>query len=186
MWKRLRHPNIVPNLGVGPDIAAFCVVSPWMQGGDLLQYLANNPGANRVSIVSVHVAYHGGQRVDFARKMIGVADGLAYLHFSDVIHGDFKGVSHIRHTGSILLTLICQMNILFDSAGVPQIADFGVASITFRPTINASTPSNSYTLRWAAPEILEARNEDRRATKMSDVYAFAMVVIEVKSDHRFR
>ena len=25
-------------------------------------------------------------------KMIGIADGLSYLHFNDVVHGDLKGV----------------------------------------------------------------------------------------------
>ena len=27
-------------------------------------------------------------------KMIGIAVGLSYLHFNDVIHGDMKGVRH--------------------------------------------------------------------------------------------
>ena len=186
VWKRLKHPNILPNLGAGPDIAEFCVVSPWMSDGDLLQFLAKYPGANRVAIVSVHAVYRG-QHAESVPKMIGVADGLSYLHSCDVIHGDLKGVNHIRRTGSILLMLIRQMNILFDSTGVPQITDFALASIDCNPNTNvASTPTYGYSLRWAAPEMLEARNEDRRATKMSDVYAFAMVVIEVKYDHHFR
>ena len=51
VWKRLNHPNLVFTLGVSPDIADFCAVSPWMPDGDLLQYLAKYPGANRVAIV---------------------------------------------------------------------------------------------------------------------------------------
>ena len=54
--------------------------------------------------------------------------------------------------------------------------------MTFDPTSNnASTPWRGYSLRWAAPEILEApsNGDARRPTKMSDVYAFAMVVVEV-------
>jgi serine/threonine protein kinase len=75
-----------------------------------------------------------------------------------------------------------QENILFDSAGIPRISDFGISSITFDPASrNASTPVRGYSLRWAAPEILEAPldSEARRPTKMSDVYAFGMVVVEV-------
>jgi len=145
VWQRLNHPNVVPSLGAASDIAELCAVSPWMPGGDLLQYLQKRPEANRLAI------------------MIGAADGLSYLHFNDVIHGDLKGG-----------------NILFDSAGVPRIADFGISSITFNPVSNnASTPFNGFSLRWAAPEILEAPNdESRRPTKMSDVYAFGMVAIE--------
>lgn len=40
--------------------------------------------------------FHAGEYAEFiARKMIGVADGLSYLHYNDVVHGDLKGVSHI-------------------------------------------------------------------------------------------
>ena len=49
----MNHPNVVPNLGAGPDIAELCVVSPWMPDGHLLQYINKYPGASRVSIVSV-------------------------------------------------------------------------------------------------------------------------------------
>ncbi|KAF9647902.1 kinase-like protein [Thelephora ganbajun] len=146
VWKRLNHPNVVPTLGAEPNFADLCAVSPWMPEGDLLQYLNKHPVANRVSI------------------MIGVADGLSYLHSKDVIHGDMKG-----------------RNILFDSAGIPQINDFGFSSITFNPVSNnASSPFRGYSIRWAAPEILEASNDNsRRPTKMSDVYAFGMVVVEI-------
>ena len=117
--------------------------------------------------------------------MIGVADGLSYLHLYDVIHGDLKGVSHTPYKSLNPLTLIYQMNILFDRTGIPQITDFGVSSITFNPqTNNASTPSDGYSVRWAAPEILEAPNTNlRRPTKMSDVYAFGIVVVEVRYNH---
>ena len=78
-----------------------------------------------------------------------------------------------------------QENILFSSTGVPQISDFGNSSVTFDPkSKNASTLWCGYTLRWAAPEILEAEPDDEavRPTKMSDVYAFGMVVVEVGCD----
>ena len=94
MWKRLNHPNIVPTLGAGPDIDELCVVSPWMPDGDLLQYLSKYPGARRALIVGVHIAHTSEYAKSNAHKMIGVADGLSYLHFNDVIHGDLKGVGH--------------------------------------------------------------------------------------------
>ena len=81
-----------------------------------------------------------------------------------------------------------QENILFDSTGIPRISDFGIFSITFDPTSNnASTSFRGYNIRWAAPEILEAplNSEVRRLTKMSDVYAFGMVVVEVQCDLPF-
>lgn len=144
VWKRLEHPNVLPAFGAAPGIAELCVVCPWMSEGDLPNYLNNHPGADRASI------------------MIGVAEGLSYLHLCDVVHGDMKGP-----------------NILFDDRGIPQIADFGECSITFNPTANASTPYHGRTIRWSAPEIIEARNDNSRPTKASDVYSFAMVVIEI-------
>ena len=57
MWKRLNHPNVVPTLGAGPDIAELCVVSPWMPEGDLLGYLNKCPTADRVAIVRVYIIH---------------------------------------------------------------------------------------------------------------------------------
>ena len=50
MWKRLRHQNIVPFIGVTQDPLQF--VSEWMPNGDLMAYLGKNPGANRIALVS--------------------------------------------------------------------------------------------------------------------------------------
>ena len=114
--------------------------------------------------------------------MVGVAEGLSYLHSNDVVHGDLKGVRHIDQAVFDGLTDISQENILFDSTGVARIADFGISSITFDPkSNNASTAWRGYSLRWAAPEILTAplQSELRRPTKMADAYAFGMVVMEV-------
>lgn len=83
-----------------------------------------------------------------------------------------------------MLTVMHQGNILFDNAGIPRIVDFGVSSMTFDDRSNndnASIPWRGFSLRWAAPEIQEAppNGEARQPTKMSDIYAFGMVVVEV-------
>src|SRR5579872_2002591 len=115
-------------------------------------------------------------------KMAGVAEGLFYLHSNDVVHGDLKGVSRVDHRISRLLTATHKLNILFDNAGTPRIADFGISSITFNPeSHNASTIFRGCSMRWTAPEILVAPlgSELSRPKMSGDVYAFAMVVIEV-------
>ena len=41
--------------------------------------------------------FHASKYVEFnPHKMLGVTDGLSYLHYKDVVHGDLKGVSRIN------------------------------------------------------------------------------------------
>ena len=50
MWKKLRHPNVVPFVGVTQNPLQF--VSEWMPNGTLTEYVSENPGANRIGLVS--------------------------------------------------------------------------------------------------------------------------------------
>ena len=50
MWKHLKHPNIVPLLGV--TTAPFQLISDWMPGGDLFVNV-QNPNADRLGLVSI-------------------------------------------------------------------------------------------------------------------------------------
>jgi serine/threonine protein kinase len=50
VWKRLRHPNIVPFLGV--TIKPLQFVSEWMPNGTLTHYVTKNPSVNRIALVS--------------------------------------------------------------------------------------------------------------------------------------
>jgi len=51
MWKYLADPNILPLLGV--TITPFQLVSSWMAGGDLPEYIKKNPGAGRRGVVGI-------------------------------------------------------------------------------------------------------------------------------------
>ena len=50
MWKHLKHPNIIPLLGV--TINPFQLISEWMPSGDLPDYIGRNPSADRLGLVS--------------------------------------------------------------------------------------------------------------------------------------
>ena len=52
MWNRRSHPNILPLLGVSNKGLDFIMVSEWMENGNVKQYISNNPGVNRPSLVS--------------------------------------------------------------------------------------------------------------------------------------
>ena len=48
-WKHLEHPNIVPLLGVTIDPPQL--ISDWMSGGNLMEYITNNPEADKLGLV---------------------------------------------------------------------------------------------------------------------------------------
>ena len=51
MWKHLAHPNIIPFLGI--TLTPLQLVSEWIPGGDLTEYIKKNPGADRPGLVGV-------------------------------------------------------------------------------------------------------------------------------------
>ncbi|KAJ8077777.1 hypothetical protein PM082_002210 [Marasmius tenuissimus] len=80
VWKHLSHPNLLPFLGMyylDENREDLCLVSPWMDKGDLHRYLKETP---REDVDHLSMAYD-------------VAAGLSYLHSQNVVHGDLKGVN---------------------------------------------------------------------------------------------
>ncbi|KAK0188288.1 kinase-like domain-containing protein [Armillaria mellea] len=79
VWRNLNHPNVVPFIGINDDLfyPSFCLISPWMNDGNLISFLAKNPGHNRVQCIKE------------------VANGLHYLHSHEpqVIHADIRGAN---------------------------------------------------------------------------------------------
>ncbi|KAJ7817849.1 kinase-like domain-containing protein [Mycena olivaceomarginata] len=77
VWKDLRHPHILPFLGIDRDSfpSALCSVSPWMEHGTILKYLQD----------------HGRGNVD--KLLHEVAQGLQYLHSRNIVHGDLRGAN---------------------------------------------------------------------------------------------
>ena len=49
MWKHGKHPNVVPFRGV--TTVPLQLVSDWMSGGNIMEYLKEHPGADRLSLV---------------------------------------------------------------------------------------------------------------------------------------
>ena len=50
MWKRLEHRNIVPLLGI--TSTPLQLISEWMPGGDLTEYIRKYPRADRLGLAS--------------------------------------------------------------------------------------------------------------------------------------
>ena len=54
VWKRLEHQNIVPFLGI--TLTPLQLISEWMPGGPLAEYIKKNPNADRLGLVGVFPA----------------------------------------------------------------------------------------------------------------------------------
>jgi serine/threonine protein kinase len=173
VWKRLEHPNVVPLLGITP--APLQLISEWMPGGGLPEYIKKTPNADRLGLVRFFRLFVTARLPRY--QLSDVARGLSYLHSRSVVHGGLKGVRGRSESRLPAVLTPCQPSILVDNSGRARIADFGFATI---PQSGGSAESVSVdhddTARWIAPEI---SNEQGTYSKEADVFSFAMVMIEV-------
>ncbi|KDQ18633.1 hypothetical protein BOTBODRAFT_29017 [Botryobasidium botryosum FD-172 SS1] len=74
-WKGLKHPNVLPFIGAVTVESRLYMVSPWMENGEMKEYLRQNPGTN------------------WLKLLLQIANGLQYLHTLEhpIVHGDLKG-----------------------------------------------------------------------------------------------
>ncbi|KAJ7099011.1 kinase-like domain-containing protein [Mycena epipterygia] len=148
-WVHLKHIYVLPFLGL--DEKTFedyppCIVTPYMRNGTMNNFVKNRNGMlpNR--------------RVD--QLLSETAQGLAYLHSQNIVHGDLRGG-----------------NVLMDDGEHAQLADFGLAIVT-DATLGTTSTTQGGSSRWMAPELLDYQLEFKR-TGASDVYAFACLCIEI-------
>ena len=51
-WKALKHPNVLPLLGVVVTKTKFAMVSDWMANGNITEFVAGQQDANRFELVN--------------------------------------------------------------------------------------------------------------------------------------
>ncbi|KAJ7142965.1 kinase-like domain-containing protein, partial [Mycena epipterygia] len=76
IWRQLSHPNLLPFFGLYYLDNRLCLVSPWMENGDVREFLKNAP-----------------PNTDRLPLIVDVAMGLEYLHKEQIVHGDLKGMN---------------------------------------------------------------------------------------------
>ncbi|KAJ4485297.1 kinase-like domain-containing protein [Lentinula aciculospora] len=153
LWRQLKHPNILPFLGINTDLfsPSFCMISPWMTNGDIISYA-------RESSLDIHTKLF---------LTAEVVEGIVYLHGLDppVVHGDIKGA-----------------NILISDDRHCCLADFGL-SVLDTPSINPThTATAQGSLRWLAPEFINpAPSPQLSQGKLTsrDIYAFGSTMFEL-------
>ncbi|TDL17195.1 kinase-like protein [Rickenella mellea] len=74
VWSQLKHPNILPLIGlIYDEDVGVCIVSPWQKNGDLVLYLEHFPDSHRFKL------------------LLGAARAIEFLHRNEIAHGNIKG-----------------------------------------------------------------------------------------------
>jgi len=99
IMSKLRHPNVVLFLGACLEFPEICLVTEYVEGGNVHDYLKLHP------LLSF---------ADRLKMVIDTAKGVNFLHLSDPVylHQDLKGY-----------------NLLVDETGKVKVADFGITSV---------------------------------------------------------
>ncbi|KIM76252.1 hypothetical protein PILCRDRAFT_654444 [Piloderma croceum F 1598] len=127
IWGRLCHPSILPFYGVHLDECISSFVSPWMEHGNIVQFLKRDLHPDRVTLI------------------LDIARGLEYLHTGldpNIIHGDLKGTKVlITPSKRACLSGFALSRYQYDLKFLPDES-------------TASTSEELGALRWTAPELL--------------------------------
>ncbi|KAG8921055.1 hypothetical protein FRC02_000472 [Tulasnella sp. 418] len=142
-----KHPNIAPLLGVVDESYGF--ISPWYSNGSLEKFPKGK---------SFHIK---------VQLLQGAANGLAYLHSLDKVHGDFR-----------------PPNILVDDDIQAKVIDFGGTVDEKTGIVTKSRVPNLKT--WMAPERMgrddNGHDKNLIPTKKSDIYCFGLLCIKVMTE----
>ena len=101
MWKRLKHRNIVPFLGITPN--PLQLISEWMPGGDLTEYIKNYPSADRLNLAStLAVMFHPTLTpvTSYLMSLKAFASSTPAILFTAISEGYVVGISPILRPDS--------------------------------------------------------------------------------------
>ena len=145
---RLCHHSILQNIGFS------------------LTNFKNKPKPVIISEYSSYFALNQLQDFNDTEKLIilyGIASGMSYLHFHNIIHRDLK-----------------MLNIFYDDSKFPKISGFDYATElqTSDEIIEETTIKG--TIDYCSPEILSGL----KYSKSSDVYAFSLILYEMLTNNK--
>lgn len=140
---QLEHPNILKIIEINYDMPMPYVVLEFIGGDNLKQAILSRN--KLVTNWPLHV-------------LIGIAEGICYLHNKNIIHRDIK-----------------PENILVTDNAVVKIADFGLAIQKKGPAVVTKSISGSPS--YLAPEVIT----EKKYSEASDIYSFGVTAYELLS-----
>ncbi|KAI0561505.1 Serine/threonine protein kinase [Gracilaria domingensis] len=149
---KMRHKNIVQFKGMylTKDPPGAALVTRFAEKGELGHALYNS-----------RLVRKKGDAMRF-NIVLGLAEGLKYLHSNDVIHRDIKPA-----------------NILLDDDYEPMLTDFGFSRFIDHDQ-NRQMTGETGSYRYMAPEV----TSHSRYTEKADTYSFALICNEIFMDER--
>lgn len=174
LWAHLSHGNILPFYGVyiQPTSGRICIISPWMDRGDLSAHLSKCPDTPRFPLVHVQMPFIVIPLLIIRCQVRDIVAGLRYLHTLGIVHGDLKAVSPCSVVCRCKELITTQKNVLMSDKGHALIANFGISHFIVSIT---STRLSDDSARWMAPEL----HAGRSPTLRSDMWSFGCVCYEV-------
>ncbi|CAN8067247.1 unnamed protein product [Agarophyton chilense] len=148
----MRHKNIVQFKGLylRKDPPGAALVTRFAEKGELGHVLYNS-----------RLVRKRGDAMRF-KIVLGLAEGLKYLHSKDVIHRDIKPA-----------------NILLDDDYEPMLTDFGFSRFIDHDQ-NRQMTGETGSYRYMAPEV----TSHSRYSEKADTYSFALICNEIFMDER--
>ncbi|KZT20829.1 kinase-like protein [Neolentinus lepideus HHB14362 ss-1] len=145
---RFSHPNVMPFYGYyrHSGSSLLGIVMPWCNGGNLEAFWRSSSSPQ-------------GDKLALMRE---VAEGLAYLHSHEVVHGDIQ-----------------PSNILI-AEGQARISNFASSRLLDE---SGFTTNDRPSMRYMAAELINSE-ELSAAMKNSDVWSLAMTALSVLSGER--
>ncbi|KXN83965.1 hypothetical protein AN958_00609 [Leucoagaricus sp. SymC.cos] len=154
MWSYLEHPNLLPFYGVyhmGDHFNRVCLVSPWMENGNVKEYLDAFPDKPRFRLV------------------MDILAGLQYLHRQKLVHGDLKSPNIlISQNGSACLA----------DFGLSSIVDEHILRWTTLTTVSQTGGTLRWEAPELLDDSQQGQPA-LRPTMASDVYSVACVMYEL-------
>lgn len=134
----LSHPNVVGLLDFGEYQGHDYIVLEYVGGGDFSGWIARSQPAGS----------------DLLKALVGIAEGLHYIHSRGIVHRDLKPA-----------------NVLMTSEGLPKLTDFGIAKRLGADKIT-KTGMIIGTADYIAPEQILSGN----IGPATDLYSFGVMV----------